>query len=217
MPITIRDVGTRAFRKLGVLRAGGTMQSEDAAEALASLISLYGEWITAGTFGRVANIPLSKTGTFTAGTNMHLNVTTDEPVTIDLPKTVEACFWDNWRPERDYGWGLNIPYDPAGNAMPRDKSVVMITRQAPNDERATYVYDATIQRWMRVDESLGLEDEAPLSARNSDGLAAVLAVKMSDQYGAELLSPGTVQTANKYRTALSTNHGNVDVFCGEFH
>lgn len=215
MPQTVRDVGTRAFRKLGVLRAGGTMSSEDAAEALASLVSLYGEWITGGTFGRVVSFPLSQAGSFTATPNTHINVTVDDAVTVDLPATVPACWWDTWRPCRDYGWGLNVPYGSDPNvAMPRDKSVVRVTDQF-GEGRATYVYDGTVQRWMRVDDSLGLTDEAPLSARNADGLAAVLATRLADQYGPELLSPGTVQAANRYRMALVTNYGNAEA-CGVY-
>lgn len=206
---TVRDVAQRAFRKLGVLRAGGTMSAEDGAEALSSLTSLYAKWITAGTFGRVASIPIVNGGELTTGDNQHINVTTEDAVTIDLPATLPACHWDTWRPCRDYGWGLNVPLGGEGVRMPRDKSVVRVTDQF-GPARATYIFDGTVQRWMRVDV-LTLNDEAPLSARDSDGLSAVLAMRLTDQYGAELLGPGTQQAANSYRMALVTSYGNEEV------
>ena len=63
---TCGDIGTRALKKLGVLRAGGEMTAADAADMLASLTSQYMEWVTGGTFGRVYNTPVSSSGTVTA-------------------------------------------------------------------------------------------------------------------------------------------------------
>ena len=52
MPHSVRDVGTLALKKLGVLRSGGSPSAADAEAARQSLESLYSEWITQGTFGR---------------------------------------------------------------------------------------------------------------------------------------------------------------------
>lgn len=207
---TCGDIGTKALKKLGVLRAGGEMTAADAADMLASLSSQYIEWVTGGTFGRVYNTPVSSSGTVTASPNQHINILTPDEVTVDLPATVEWFYWENWRPCRDYGWGLSIPFGGSdGLNVPRDKAVVMVTDQY-GATRATYVYDGTVQRWMRVD-SLTLTDEAPLSARGPDGLAAVMAMRVADDYG---LTPGqaTIMAANRYKLALVSNHGNDD--CG---
>lgn len=209
--VTSRDLIQRAFIKLGTVRANGNLTTEDAASGLASLQSLYAEWVTQGTFGRIQNINISTAQTATAGLNQHINVTTDEAVTVELPATVAFDYWWTWRPCRDYGWGKNVPVgSDTNNRMPRDKSVVMVSDQF-GPGRATYVYDGTIQRWMRVDD-FGLNDEAPLSARGADGLASVLATRLAEEYGVELLSPLTMQSGNRYKMALVTNFGNDDCY-----
>lgn len=207
MPYSVRDVCTLALRKLGVLRAGGVPTSADAETARLSLESWYAEAITQGTFGRVYNVAIIKAGAVTPGHSMHVNVTTDEEVSIDLPATVQRDFWSTWRPCRDYGWGLHVPVggDPGLN-VPRDKSVVIVTDQF-GAGRATYVYDGTVQRWMRTD-TITLNDEAALSARGMDGLASVLAIRLTEQFGSELAGPQTLRSANSYKTALVCNFGN---------
>lgn len=215
MPVTCRDTITSALKKVGVLRAGGSASDGAATDALSSLSSYYQELITNGSVGRIRNIPISAEFDGNSGVNQHINVLTDEAVTIDLPATVPYSYWYTWRPCRDYGWGLNIPMGgDTGDNVPPDKSIVRITDQF-GDGRATYIYDGTIQRWMRID-ALTLDDEAPLSARNSDGLAAVMALRLADQYGDTLISQMTVRAAASYKMAMVMNYGNVDerVDCG---
>lgn len=202
---TARDVINLALKKLGVLRAGGEASAADAADGLASLVSLYQEWISNGTLGRVGSVIVTQPGTATAIPNIHVNETVSG-VTIDLPQTVDYWFWDTYNPCRDYGWGLSVPLGGTESiGVPRDKAVVRIT-STENETRATYIFDGTIQRWMRID-NLGLTDEAPLSARSFDGLASVLAIRLTEYFGSELASPVTLQSANRYRTALVTNYG----------
>jgi hypothetical protein len=211
MPHSVRDVATTALRKLGVLRSGGVPSAGDAEDARLSLQSWYAECIDGGTFGRVWNIPVSRTGSVTPYPNQHVNVLTDDPVTVTPPSTVAYDYWNTWMPSRDYGWGLNVPLGgDTGYNVPRDKAVVMVTYQASAPDaamRLVYVYDGTIQRWMRVD-TLTLDDEAPLSARGFDGLASLLAIRLTDQFGEELLGAASVRAANRYKLALVTNYGN---------
>jgi len=211
MATTARDTITSALKKLGVLRAGGSAKGGDAGDALASLSSWYQELITNGTCGVVRNVPISSSLDATTGFNQHINVLTDDEVDLKLPSTVQYEYWDTYEPCRDYGWGLNVPLGgTSGMNVPPDKSVVRITDQF-GPGRATYIYDGTVQRWMRID-ALTLDDEAPLSARGPDGLASVLAVRLVDEYGDALLSPATIQSANKYRLALVQNYNGGD--CG---
>lgn len=204
---TARDVITLALKKIGVLRSGGEASTSDASDALASLASLYQEWITQGAFGRISNVVIGRELDATAVPNQHINVTTEDAVEINLPATVEAGFWTTWRPCRDYGWGKHVPFGVDDNvAVPKDKSVVIVTDQY-GPTRVTYIYDGSIQRWMRVDV-LGLTDEAPLSARGFDGLASVLAVRLTELFGSELAGPQTLRSANRYNLALVTNYGN---------
>lgn len=213
MASTVRDVCTKAFRKLGVLRAGGEMRTADAEDARSSLQSFYMECISGGTFGRVWNVVVGSEQDLTAIPGQHINVTTEDEVNVELPSTVPACYWGAWNPVGDYGWPLNESlYYGTDVKVPRDLSMVMVTDQFGTG-RATYVYDGTVQRWMRID-TLVLNDEAPLSARGVDGLSAVLAVRLSDEYGSTLLTQGTIATANRYRLALVSRHGvGDDCFC----
>lgn len=202
---TARDVITLSLKKIGVLRSGGEATASDAADALASLASLYEEWISQGAFGRVRDVVVNVAGEATAYPSVHINEMVDG-VTINLPSVVPYDYWYIWRPYRDYGWGLNVPLGgDDGNNVPRDKSVIRIT-SSENTTRATYIYDGTIQRWMRID-NLTLTDEAPLSARGFDGLASVLAVRLTELFGSELAGPQTLRSANRYSVALVTNYG----------
>ena len=211
MPSSVRDVVTTALRKLGVLRSGGVPSTGDAEDARLSLQSWYAECIDSGTFGRVQNIPVSRTGSVTPYPNQHVSVLTNDSVTVTPPSTGAYDCWNTWMPYRDYGWGKNVPLGgDSGYNVPRDKSVVMVTYQesAPDAaQRLVYVYDGTIQRWMRTD-TLTLDDEAPLSARGFDGLSSLLAIRLTDQFGEELLGAASVRSANRYKLALVTNYGN---------
>ena len=109
--------------------------------------------------------------------------------------------WASGEPWMVLGGGSNVVIGDDGF----DGTVVRITDQF-GPSRAIYIYDGYVQLWMRID-ALGLNDEAPLSQRDADGLAAILAVRMSDEFGSELLTAGTVQAANKYKMALVTGYG----------
>ena len=80
MGYSVRDVVTTAMRKLGIIRSGGVPSAGDAEDARLSLQSWYAECIDGGTFGRVWNIHVSKTGSVTPYPNQHVNVLTDDPV-----------------------------------------------------------------------------------------------------------------------------------------
>lgn len=207
MAYTCRDVIQRAQLEQGVIRSGGVPTGSDASDCLGMLQSLYAGMVTNGAFGRVRDVNISAPGSITTGVNQHINVTTDEAVTVTIPATVPHDYWDTWMPCRDYGWGLNVPFGAdTGANVPRDKSVIAVTDQF-GPGRVMYVYDGTIQRWMRIDE-LSLTEEAPLSARNYDGLASLLALSVVDMFGDALLSAQTVRAANQYKLALVTNYGN---------
>lgn len=218
---TIRDVITLALKKLSVIRGSGQPKAQDAADALASLASFYNELISNGTCGRVWAVPVTQAFDGNAGHNQHINIITEDTVEIDLPDLMPWAWCCNWRPSRDYGWGLSIPYN-VGERMPPDMSVVRITSKN-DDNRATYLYDAPVQRWMRIDnlnipdQNAVLNREAPLSSRNMDGLAALLATRIADQFGQDLLSALTLQAANRYKMALVSRYGEADnAWCGDY-
>lgn len=218
---TLRDTITLALKKLSVIRGSGEPKAQDAADALASLASFYNELIENGTCGRVHSVPITRAFDGNAGYNQHINVMTPETVTIDLPNLMPWDWCCSWRPERDYGWGLNIPYSD-GETVPRDLSVVRITNDT-DASRATYLYDSPVQRWLRIDNLSTQDDsavfnrEAPLSSRSPDGLASVLATRIADQFGDTLLSAITVRSASTYQKSLAVGFGRADAYCGEFH
>ena len=92
MPHSVRDVATLALRKLGVLRAGGVPKAADAEEARASLISWYMEQVTQGAFGRVYNVLANAAGDVTPHPNLHVNINTEDAVTVDMPATVPSYY-----------------------------------------------------------------------------------------------------------------------------
>lgn len=210
MATTARDICTLAGRKLGLIRAGGELKAADASDMLASLVSFYMESINAGAFGRIRSVLISSETDYDARGGQHINVATEDAVSIDLPATVPACYWDQYQPYGDYGWPLCYDGYSTGVKAPSDRSVVQITDQF-GESRPTYIYDRTVQRWMRID-NLNLNDEAPLSARGADGLSSLLATRVVDQFGSELLSHVTIKSANRYQLALVTHHG-VDDGC----
>lgn len=217
---TIRDVIALALKKLTVIRGNGQPTANDAADALASLQSLYHEMISNGTLGSVRNVVVDREHSGAALPGSHYSVTTDEAVSIELPAVVPYWWFCNWDSRRDYGWGLNVPLN-SGVSVPRDLSVVSITDQF-GPSRSTYIYDGTIQRWVRVDDlsieadSAVMNREAPISQRNPDGMASLLAMRLADQFGQELLSPLTIQAANKFKTALVCRYDSDDRECGHY-
>lgn len=182
MTHTCRDVINLALKKLGVLRSAGQATTSDAADALASLQSWYKELITQGAFGRVRSV--IATTDVEAKVGQHIANTSATPITVTLP--VEGPWW----------W-----YEAT---TPRDLSVVVSTDLT--DTRLTHIYDAQIQRWVDV-ETLSMTDEAPLSSRGYDGLASVLAVRLSEFFGDSLLNTQTIRSANSFKLALVSRHG----------
>lgn len=183
---TVRDICTKAYVKLGVVRAGDAPGAADMASALASLESWYAEAISQGSFGRVTSV--IQTTDVTASPGQHINNLTGDPLTVTLPDQIESWWWAEGR-------------------VPADLSVVVTTNLT--SVRKTYIYDGQIQRWVSTTDLI-LNDEAPLSSRGPDGLASLLAVRLSDEYGADLLSPLTMQSANRYKLALVSRHGTND-------
>jgi hypothetical protein len=55
--------------------------------------------------------------------------------------------------------------------------------------------------------NIAIDDEAPLSYRNSDGLASCLSINISDQFGADV-PPATAMSANNFRAALVSGFSN---------
>lgn len=175
-----RIVVNGALRKIGILAAGREARTSDAADALEALNGLYAWLITSGAFGRLRDVIPTADYTACGNERIYRMLPT---ITITLPDTVPADW--NWYCD---GWG---PYPPlyansllTNQAPPRDCAVVAITDQVVGTSE-TWINDAFLRQWQAVGD-IGLDDPAPLSARDPQGLQSLLASRIADQFGGDL-------------------------------
>lgn len=193
---TCRQVITTALRKIGVVAAGREPRANDTYDALSSLQSLYFGLIDGGAFGRLRDvIPLVD---YTAGENERVFRSDDGCTNVTLPETlgidIDPCD----------GWGLfsgNISQSQM--RPPRDCSVVIIN-DAFSGSTTTFLYDGSVKQWIGID-ALMLDQPAPLSSRNPDGLSALLAMQIVDQFGGDM-PQGTVRAALQFQSSLLTRY-----------
>jgi hypothetical protein len=97
------------------------------------------------------------------------------------------------------------PGQPIGYATtPRDLSAVVIS-DATGGMTSSWLYDGHIKKWEQIDQ-LQLDDEAPRSTADREGLAALLALELADSYGIDI-GPATVRQANRYSVAMTSRYG----------
>lgn len=186
-----RQIVNLALRKLGKLGAGREARTPDAADALDALQSLYGGWVASGAFGRLHDVV--PTGpVYTAAWGQRVTRESASLVEVVLPdQTTRPALWDYGR----YA---------GGEQAPRDGSAVVIVSLDTGNVQ-TWLYDGTTKAWQDTD-MLQLDDEAPRSHADRQGLAACLAMEISDQYGAEVPAATQMQAA-RYKTAMTTRFG----------
>jgi hypothetical protein len=166
---TVRQITTRALRFLGVVSEGQPAPSAyDSELAREALQSLYTQLIASGAFGDLTDVDIEDD--YEAGENERVVNVSDGDVSVTMPALIETT-------DPDTG--------ATTERLPYDRSVVIVARQG------TYMYDADEGDWLQVD-ALELTDTAPLSGRYGTGLAALLAVSLAPDYGAE---PGSALTA----------------------
>jgi len=83
---------------------------------------------------------------------------------------------------------------------PRDLSPVVII-DAFTAQTSSWIYDGSVKQWQSID-GLGLDDPAPLSFRDSQGLQALLAVRIADQFGGDVPA-ATVAMAGQFLQSLT--------------
>lgn len=215
---TCRLIVNSALRKLGRLGAGREPRVADQTDVLAALQGLYGSWVVAGSFGRVQDIVPTGTNYMASGGERILRESADTLV-VTLPELVSDEGGSDYgrRGGRYYGTVITIgmvgadtvvtvePSQPIGYALPpRDGAVVIITDRVGGNTQ-TWIYDGQIKRWQSID-SLQLDDEAPRSASDPEGLSAMLALEVADMFGAEA-GPTTQRQAGRYQVALTQRFG----------
>lgn len=176
---SMRTVIETAMRKARIIASGETPAPDEVDDALQTHQSLYEGWVSGGMFGRLSNKVADDE--YTAGENQRIRVGPDGSVI--LPDLIE----DEWSDGR----------------APRNRAVVVVVDpQAETTE--THLYDASAGGWVALHD-LALDDEAPLSNRDLDGLACCLAEALAEEYGAEI-GPYTRRRAALFRSALSNSY-----------
>jgi hypothetical protein len=185
--VKCRDVINGSLRKIGKLGAGREPRLADQTDAMEALRNVYRQLIAQGSFGQLRDVvPL---GDYTAGENERIFRNSDATNTITLPEIVSR--WTtprSYADENDNYGGLNDTTRP-----PRDCAVVVIS-DAFTGITADFIYDGSIKKWQSLYE-LTLNDEAPLSHRNPQGLQAYLSGQVVDEYGSQLGQMTTMQAA----------------------
>lgn len=197
MPLC-RDIVNGALRKLGKLGAGREPRAADQNDAMEALRNLYKAFIAQGAFGRLRDV--SPLADYTAGENERVFRTSsiDDEIEITLPELVRDEFFGS---PFDYGsrWVPPSMAQSADLRPPRDCAVVIIS-DAYSGVNQSYIYDGTDRRWRLLD-SLTLDDPAPLSTRDADGLKARLAMQIADEFGGDV-SNATLALARSFQSSL---------------
>lgn len=195
---TCRSVVNGALRKLGRLGAGREPRTADQTDAFAALQGMYLAWIIGGAFGRLTDVIAE--ADITARENQRI-IRDETVVTVTLPEYVPAYSFP-----LPYGalWPAvaqnNVDY---ANRPPRDGAVIQI-KDTVGGQVDTWVYDGTLREWISI-ELLQLDNEAPRSRNDPEGLAANLAVELGDTFGADI-GPTTLAQAARYRSAMLSNY-----------
>lgn len=197
--VSVNDVVKGALRKLGVLASGREARPVDRDDTMEALKGLYRQLINGGAFGRLADVvPVAD---YTTCGNVRVFRGSDvSELAITLPETVNNCNY--WCDQRIYGscWCPDnvIRRDVT---TPRDCTVVSIS-DAVTGETYDFIYDGQIKTWQGLYD-LTLEDRAPLAQRDPQGLMALLALQIGDDFGAQV-GPTTARLAGNFSQSLAT-------------
>lgn len=228
---TVRSVITGSLRKIGVVGGVGrrSPSNTEFADALGNLVSLYRALITAGTFGRMHDVV--PTGDYVAGENQRVFRRHNDQQTILLPDLVSTCGTCGYLacdladtptpPSMDYGRKAYVTRSTDRRTI-RDNAVVTLVDEFSGDILEA-IYDGQRKLWFTITdldlrEELDednewsvkrlndvLDMEAPLSHRNANGLSALLATHLADEYAAEVPAQ-TERQALAFRSSLTSNH-----------
>lgn len=215
---TARVVVNLALRKLGVLGSGRDARPTDAADALAALQGLYGSWIATGAFGRLHDrVPVGTQ--YVAQGNERIMRQDASDIEIILPELVSSGWHDDYGHNHVcyYGTvvtGITVNGETVWEARarqqvgyiqsPRDGTAVVISDSVTGNI-LTWLYDGTLKTWQQI-ELLQMDNEAPRSTADLQGLAACLAMEIADQFGAQL-SEVTVTQASRYKMQMTHRFG----------
>ncbi len=163
---TNRDLIRRAYQKLGELKRGDEPSDEEIYDGMLALQSYYDSLVEEGVFGRFTDVIATANDTAEEGQRIVAGT-----YTITLPTTVEIEGEDD-RP-------------------PRHLSIISVKRTAGT---TTSVYDAYARTWRTIN-GLTEDDDFPLPNGLFEGVAALLAIQLAPDVGAEVSQAVAVQAA----------------------
>lgn len=196
--VSCLDIVKGALRKLGVLASGREPRGVDRDDTFEALKGLYRQLINGGAFGRLNDVvPVAD---YTACGNVRIFRNGADAIAITLPETVNRQ--DYWCDQRVYGscWcpDTTLRRDVT---TPRDCTVVTIT-DAGIGATYDFIYDGQLKIWQGLYD-LKLEDRAPLAQRDPQGLMALLALQLADDFGTAV-GPTTQRLAGIFSQSLAT-------------
>lgn len=209
--VASRAIVSTALRKLGRVGGGRDARPADLNDGFEGLVSLYRGWMATGAFGRMADIAPDQDYTVQGPSRIYHAEGRDFDVILPEFVTVENGYASY------HGSVVTIsqitPLEVQVRVLngqllgshimrlPRDVTPVIISDYSAGNT-IDFLYDATRAKWVPI-YNLTLDDEAPLSFRDSNGLASCLAVMLSDQWGADV-APATTLAAHHFRVGLTT-------------
>ncbi len=197
---TCRDIVNGALRKIGKLAGGHEPRTQDSTDALESLRGLYSFLINSGAFGRMADV--TPTGEeYIAGENERIFRVYSETLEVTLPELVRTDTYDSPRPYPEEYPVYSTDNVSLDMRPPRDCAFVAV-HDAFTAQTVEYLYDGQRKLWIGL-SGLSLDDTAPLSDRDPDGLKCMLATRIADEFGGSL-GEMTVRQSAMFQQALTT-------------
>jgi len=197
---TCRDITNGALRKIGKLAGGREPRLQDSTDALDALRSLYGYLVNSGAFGRMVDV-VPTGAAYVAGENERIFRNSSITTSITLPELVRRDQYDRPRPYPEETAVYSTDTVNGDMRPPRDCAFVAI-QDAFTGQTVEYLYDSQIKKWTSI-RDLALDDQAPLSERDGDGLKCLLATRINDEFGGTL-GDMTVRQAGQFTQSLIT-------------
>ena len=153
------DLICRALRRLGVLASGQLPTDAEAADALETLKAIILRTVSEGGLGQLAEV-VAPEGDYKPEEFTRVLRNDPDTSSITLPDTVVE-------------YGVKRP--------PFDGSIIAIA-DVTMAQAVTYIYDGDLGAWLPV-ETMTLTSIPPLTQRDANGFASMLAVELADEYG----------------------------------
>jgi len=219
-----RVVCNLALRKLGVVGSGRDARATDLVDTLNALRSMYLGWIASGASGRLVDVVITED--YCARPNERVIRESEGAASVTLPRLSADGVWRHDFGTNSLVWDAIL--DGEGNPIlddyngailadplverrgmwnakpPRDGSAIVISDLC-GGRTQTYLYDGAVKMWQTID-GLTLDDEAPRSYADLNGLASCLAIEISDQFGSDI-PEATAVASMRFKTSLVTRFG----------